>query len=183
MKKWHVSVFVAMFAIAASFGCKKILRKIFQGIDADVPVFSVVIPPLPYVLPTEASFGTFQQHFNLDSAVRANTGDVYGANDISSVKVKQITFNLSNSDEENNISNFESAHLTFSSNTKPDTVTIASIIFPDTATTSYTFTPTNSPELKPYLTGSILYYNAFGKLRRITNKALNMSIQVTLRVQ
>src|SRR3954470_10581355 len=117
MKKWYVSVFVAMFVIAASFGCKKILRKIFQGIDADVPVFSVVIPPLPYVLPTEASFGTFQQHFNLDSAVRANTGDVYGANDISSVKVKQITFNLSNSDDQNNISNFESAHLTFSSNT------------------------------------------------------------------
>lgn len=164
-------------------GCKKIIRKIFQGIDADVPVFTVTLPAVPYAPPIEIPLGTFSQKFNLDSSIRANTSDVYGANDISSVKVKQIVFNLANADEQNNISNFESARLTFSSNTKTDTVTIASITFPDAYAASYTYTPVNSPELKPYLTGSVLNYNAFGKIRRITTMKLEMSIQVTLRVE
>lgn len=183
MRKKYVSVIAAVIILVGLFSCKKIIRKIFQGIDADVPAFTVEIPPIPFVLPTEMSIGTLQQHFNLDSTVRANTDGVYGASDISSVKVKQIVFNLPDADTGNNIANFESARLTLSSNTKTDTVTIASINFPDTFATSYTYTPVNSPELKPYLSGTTLYYNAFGKLRRATTKTLKLSMQVTLRVE
>lgn len=183
MKKLFISAAIVIVVAAGSFSCKKIIRSIFQGVDADVPAFTVTVPALPYVFPNEVPFGTFSQNFNLDSAVKANTGGVYGANDISSVKVKRINFNLSNSDDLNNISNFESARLLFSSNTKSDTVTIASIVFPDTPSASYTYTPTNSPELKPYLTGSVLTYTAYGKLRKITTKSLGMTVLVTLRVQ
>lgn len=172
-----------MIIVAGLFSCKKIIRKIFQGIDADIPVFTVTFPPIPYAPPNELSIGSFSQQFNLDSTIRANTGDVYGADDVSSVKIKQIVFDVENADEQNNISNFESARLTFSSNTKTDTVTIASITFPDTYATTYTYTPANSPELMPYLSGSILTYNAFGKIRRITTMPLTMNIRVTLRVQ
>ena len=183
MKKVYFSVIALIIIISGLAGCKKIIRKIFQGIDADVPAFTVVLPPIPYAFPEEMSLGTFQQHFNLDSSIRANTGGVYGADDISSVKVKQIVFSLSNADQHNNISNFESTRLIFSSNTKSDTVTIASITFPDAYAETYTYTPVSSPELKPYLTGSILYYNAYGKLRRATTNPLKLNIQVTLRVE
>jgi hypothetical protein len=183
MKKFHVPVFVVIVIIIGSFACKKIIKKIFQGIDANVPEFVVVLPPIPYAPPFEVPLGTFRQEFNLDSTIRANTGDVYGAKDVSSVKVKQIVFNLSNADEQNNISNFESARLTFLSNIRADTLTIASIAFPDTYATSYTYTPVNSPELKPYLDGSVFYYNAYGKVRRITTRQMEMSVQVTLRVE
>lgn len=184
MRRPILSVLIVMAIIfAVSSGCKKIIRSLFQGIDAEVPRFSVTLPPILVAPPDERPFGSFSMHFNLDSTVRANTNNVYGANDVSSVKVKEMIFSLSNADSANNISNFESVRFTFSSNARTDTVTIASITFPDTYTENYTYTPENSPELKPYLQGTTLYYNAFGKLRRITTKILTLSLQVILRVQ
>lgn len=183
MRKLFIPVLIVALIIAVASGCKKIIRDIFQGIDADVPAFSVPIPAIPFAPPVELPLGSFSQQFNLDSTVRANTNNIYGAGDVSSVKVKQIVFTLSNPDTLNNISNFESARFTFSSNTKTDTITIASITFPDTYAATYTYTPVNSPELKPYLNGTILYYNAYGKLRRRTTKELTLNLLVTLRVQ
>jgi len=183
MRKIFLSVFIVSALFAGLFACKKIIRTLFQGIDADVPTFSLTLPAIPFAPPNEVPLGTYSQHFNLDSTVRANTNNVYGANDVSSVKVKQINFTISNPDSLNNISNFESVRFTFSSNTKADTVTIASIVFPDTYAAAYTYTPVNAPDLKPYLNGNVLYYNAYGKLRRITTKPLTLNLQVTLRVQ
>ena len=183
MRKIVVSVLTVAIVVAGLAGCKKIVRSLFQGIDADVPTFTVPLPPIPVVPPGEVALPSFTQHFNLDSTIRANTNNVYGAEDVSSVKVKQIVFNLTNADTLNNISNFESARVTLSSNAKTDTVTIASVTFPDTYATTYTYTPVNSPELKPYLVGSILYYNAYGRLRKITTKPLTLELKVTLRVQ
>lgn len=183
MRKNFISVLIITIIFAGLSACKKIIRDLFQGIDADVPAFSVPLPPIPFAPPNEISLGSFRQHFNLDSTVRANTNNVYGAGDVSSVKIKQIVFTLANPDTLNNISNFESARFTFSSNTKTDTVTVASVTFPDTYAATYTYTPVNSPELKPYLDGTILNYNAYGKLRRITTKVLTLNLQITLRVQ
>lgn len=183
MRKILISVLVITAIFAGLPACKKIIRTLFQGIDADVPAFSVTLPAIPFAPPNEVPLGSFSQHFNLDSTVKANTNGVYGSNDVSSVKVKQITFTLSDPDSLNNISNFESVRFTFSSNTKIDTVTVASITFPDTYAATYIYTPVNSPELKPYLNGTVLNYNAYGKLRRITTKPLTLNLQVTLRVQ
>ncbi len=183
MRKFLIPVCIVIVIITGISGCKKTIRDIFKGIDADVPAFSVKLPAIPFAPPVELPLGSFTQRFNLDSTVKANTGNVYGANDVSSVKVKQIVFTLTDTDTLNNISNFESVRFTFSSNTKTDTVTIASITFPDTYAATYSYMPANSPELKPYLDGSILNYNAFGKLRRITTKPLTLNLEVTLRVQ
>ncbi|WP_018612633.1 hypothetical protein [Segetibacter koreensis] len=183
MRKLSISALIVTILFCGLSGCKKIIRNLFEGIDADVPKFSVTLPAIPYAPPNEVSLGSLSQKFNLDSAVRANTNNVYGANDVSSVKVKEIVFSLANPDDQNNISNFESARFTFSSNTKTDTVTIASVKFPDTYSATYTYVPDNNPELKPYLNGSVLTYNAFGKIRRVTTKPVTMNLQVTLRVQ
>lgn len=182
MRKIFAAVIFMTVIIAAFSGCKKIIREIFQGIDADVPQFSVTLPVIPFVPPGEAAF-PISQHFNLDSTVRAQTGGVYGAGDVSSVKVKQMIFALSNADTLNNLSNFESVRITISSDTKTDTVSVASITFPDTYASTVTYTPVNSPNLKPYLNGSVLNYVVYGKLRRITTKQLNVVINVTLRVE
>jgi len=183
MKKLCAVVVFVTLMVASFSGCKKIIEKIFQGIDADVPAVAVTIPPIPVVFPFEVPLGSFPQQFNLDSTVKANTAGAFGADDVTSIKIKQIVFDLLNADSSNNISNFESARVTLSSNVNTDTVTIASITFPDIYASSYTYTPQNSPELKPYLNGSEMYFNVFGKIRKVTTKALNMSIKVTLRVQ
>ncbi len=178
-----VPALIVMMTVAGLTGCKKIIKKIFQGIDADVPVVSLTLPPILFVTPNEVHLRSFSQHFNLDSTVKANTGGAFGADDVSSIKVKQIVFDLSGADSLNNLSNFESARVTFSSNTDTNAVQIASIIFPDTYAVTYTYIPDNSPDLKPYLNGSNLTYNVYGKIRRITTKPLGLSIKVTLRVQ
>lgn len=182
MKKSVNFVLMIMVLVAVSVSCKKIIRNIFQGIDADIPEFSVTIIPIPIALPFEIPI-PLSQPFNLDSTVKANTGGVYGANDVTSVKVKQIVFNISDADSLNNLANFESVRVILSSDTKADTVTVASMNFPDKYASTATYTPVNSPELRPYLTGSQLNYIIFGKIRRATTKSLHFSIRVTLRVQ
>jgi hypothetical protein len=182
MKKLLVPVFIVMI-VTGIYSCKKIVKKIFQGIDADVPVVSVTLPTIPIVIPNEVPFPTIIQRFNLDSSVKANTGGAFGADDVSSIKIKQIAFDLTNADSLNNISNFESVRVTFLSNANTDPVTVASITFPDTYASTHTYTPDNSPELKPYLNGSELIYNVYGKIRKITTKPLGLNIKVTLRVQ
>ena len=183
MKKLFVPVLIAALIFAGLASCKKIIKKIFQGIDADVPVVSVTLPPIPIVLPVEVPFLPIAQRFDLDSTVRANTGGTFGAEDVSSIKIKQIVFDLSNADSLNNISNFESVRVTLKSNANPQTIEIAAITFPDTYAAAYTYKPDNSPELRPYLNGTELIYIVYGKLRKATTKSLGLSIKVTLRVQ
>lgn len=192
MKKLSVSVLLVIVIVAVITSCKKIINSVFSGVDVEVPevVFTVPAPPpLPpgFPVPTsEQSIGSLSQSFNLDSAVKAKTNGQFGAGDVTSVKVKQIIFNMSNADEQNNFSNFESARFTFASNASQNTpeIEVASLTFPQTNTPTVTYTaPENAPELRPYLNGSKLTYNVYGKLRRYTTKALSISVKVTMKVR
>ncbi len=188
MKK-IIGLVLLVTVIAAGFvGCKKIIKALFPGFDVDVPemVFTIPYVPVPAGTPViagEQSLVSFTQHFNLDSIVKANTNGKFTGNDVTSVKLKQMTFTLDNPDTANNFANFKSARFTFSSNTQADAAQIASFTFPDvyTPTVSYT-APDNTPELRGYLTGNQLTYHAYGELRRYTTKAITIRIDVTIRV-
>lgn len=181
MKKLIAVATVAVFMLTIITSCKKLISKIFNGFDADVPTIQFTLPPIPFAPPQEIPLGTFTQRFNLDSTIKANTDSTFGADDVSSIKIKKIIFSLSNADQNNNLANFESARFTFSSNTQTNPLEIASATFPDTYASSYTYTsPASAPELKPFLTGTELYYHAYGKARRPTSKSLKLVIQVTL---
>ncbi|GEO08582.1 hypothetical protein [Segetibacter aerophilus] len=192
MKKVAGSVLLLVLIISAITSCKKIINSVFPGVDVDVPevVFTVPAPPpLPpgFPVPTsEQAIGSLSQSFNLDSAVKAKTNGQFGAGDVTSVKIKQIIFNMSNADELNNFSNFESARFTFASNASQNTpeIEVASLTFPQTNTSVVTYTaPDNAPELRPYLNGTKLTYNVYGKLRRYTTKAISISVKVTMKVK
>lgn len=192
MKKVIGPVLLILIIACGVTGCKKIINAIFPGVDVDVPevVFTIPAPPpLPPGFPVpsgEQSLGSLSQSFNLDSAVKAKTNGQFGASDVTSVKIKQIVLNMSNTDEQNNLSNFESARFTFASNASQNTpeVEVASFTFPTTNTSTITYiAPDNAPELRPYLNGTKLTYNVYGKLRRYTNKALPISVKVTMKVK
>ncbi|HEX8357042.1 MAG TPA: hypothetical protein VF610_06515 [Segetibacter sp.] len=189
MKKL-IAPLVLVMVIAVSSGCKKIITNAFNGFDQDVPQIVLTIPatqpPIPGfpVPPNEVPVGSFKQSFNLDSTIKAKTGGAFGVGDVSSVKLKKMVFTLSNADAANNLANFESARLTFSSNTNATAVPLASFSFPDTYADSQIFTAdANTPELIGYLNGSELTYNVFGKLRRYTTKPLGLAVVVTLTVK
>lgn len=187
MKKF-IPVFVAALAVAGFGGCKKVIDAIFPGIEADVPAITVTIPALqPFpgapVPQGELRVGSYTQHFNLDSLVKAKTGGAFGAGDVTSVQLKQINFTVGNSDQQNNLSNFKSVRFTFSSSSRQDVADIGTINFPDSTITSYSWMPTNVPDLRPYLSGSELNYNVYGQLRRYTTRALNLTMNITLKAK
>lgn len=177
-----------LFAFAACIvmllsvtSCKKLISKIFQGFDAEVPTIQFTLPAISYVRPEEIPLITFPQRFNLDSTIKANTEGAFGAGDVNSIKVKKIDFSISDADQNNNLSNFESVRFTLSSDAETNPVEIASATFPDTFATNYVYTsPASAPELRTYLNGSELYYTVYGKARRTTNKTLPLTIKVTL---
>lgn len=182
MKKIFVSFASVLILLGVFSSCKKIVSAVFQGTDVNVPEVQVTVPIIPFVAPGEVSLGSYTYRFNLDSAVKANTGGVFGADVVSSIKVKQIKITITNADQLNNLANFESARVTLESNNNTNPVELFSTIFPDTYTPVYIATPTNGPELLSYLKGSEIVYRMYGKNRRITTKPLNMIISVIIRV-
>lgn len=154
---------------------------IFEGTDVDAPALTISIPAVITLSPDEMTLGTYTQSINLDSMVKSKTSGIFGANVVSSVKVKQVTITLTNADQFNNISNFKSARVTLQSNSNNTPVQLFLVSFDDTYATTYTFTSNDSPELLPYLKGSAISYTLYGRIRRITNKPLEMLVNVTLR--
>lgn len=180
MKKSILFLFTMTVLFAGFSSCKKILA-VFAGTDVTVPDFTVTVPPIIYITSTEMPIGSYTFNFNLDSSVRASTAGVFGANAVNSIKIKRIKIDITNADSLNNISNFESARVTLQSNSNNNPVELFAVSFPDTFDSTYTYTPTNSPELLSYAKGSSITYNIFGKMRRRTAKPLTLVLGVTLR--
>ena len=181
MKKLFIPVTAIIILFAGVSSCKKIVSTFFNGTDVTIPPVSVTVQTILAVSATEQSFGSYSQQINLDSIVRANTAGVFGANAVSTIKIKQVTISLSNADALNNLSNFESARVTLNSNSNPATADLFTVTFPDQNTTTFTFAPSTSTELLPYLKGNSITYTVYGKNRRITSKPLQMQVSVILR--
>ncbi len=183
MKKIIISFILALAVFINLSSCKKIIGQIFPGLDVNVPEIQLTLPAIPIVPPNEMSLGAYAVRFNLDSIIKANTNNIFDIGVVSSVKVKDITVSLSNADNLNNLSNFEFARVTLSSNTRTNPVNVATLNFPDSNLSSITIPQTDSPELLDHLKGTEITYNLFGKLRRRTIKPLNMVVLVTVRVK
>ena len=181
MKK-IIPVFLLLGLLVVVVSCKKIIKALFPGFDIELSTITLTLPAIPFAPPSEVHIATFNQHFNLDSIVKAQTGGKFGTADVGSIKVKEIIFTLSNPDQQNNLANFESARFTLSSSSNSQPAEIAAIHFPDQYAETYTFTADPStPDLISYLQGTELTYDVYGKLRRITTKPLTITLKVTVR--
>ncbi len=162
-------------------GCKDIREKLMPAFTVNLPAITLYVPALRFVANEEIPVGALRVPVNLDSAVRANTGDAFGAGAISSIKIKKVVLEVFNADEKNNLSSFESGRMKLYNDTA--SVDIIAISFPSAYSDSMTVIPQESPELKPYLTGSYLNYNLLWKNRRTTTKQLKLSLRITLSVR
>lgn len=192
MKKLVLPVLVATFVICAFASCKKTVKAIFPGAETDLPevvqtmpaIDSIRItgyPAIPVPLHTPYSLPIIIQHFNLDSIVKVNTGNNFGAADITSVKVKSFKLKIVQyGDSANNLANFESASFNFSSNTKSDPIKVATVNFVDAFSLEKVISGDGTPELRPYLDGTELYYAISASLRRHTKKSIKISIIATV---
>lgn len=182
MKKFLITCCIAAITLS-SLSCKKALESLFPGLDVQVPDMQVTIPAIPILPANEIAIGSFTMHFNLDSAIKANTGNVFSINSVSSMKLKEMTVSVSNGDINNNLSNFESGRITLSSNANSAEAPLASFLFPTTETYTYSANTDNSPDILSYYQGTEITYKLFGKLRKITTNSLNLTIKSTIRVK
>lgn len=161
--------------------CKKVLAAVFGGTDVTVPEFQMIVPQIYLVPPGEIPMGSYSFHLNLDSAVKAGTGGIFGANVVNSIKIKQITIKIINPDAYDNLANIDSARVTLQSSSNNNPVQLFNIGFPNTYADTYDYSTTSSLELLSYAKGSTITYNVFGKMRTVTNKPLGLTVDVILR--
>ncbi len=181
MKKLLIPVAAIVLAVAGLSACKKIVSTIFKGTDITIPPTTVTVPAVLIVSPVEQSLGSFTQEINIDSIIRANTAGLFGVNAVSTIKIKQVTVNVLNADASNNLSSFETVRVNLSSNSNSNRVELFNVTIPEQATNTYSFTPSSTPELLPYLKGTTLSYAVSGNNRRTTSKPLHMEVRVVLR--
>jgi hypothetical protein len=182
MKKLLITFFISLIIVIQYSSCKKIVEAIFSGLDVNIPTFQVTIPTIIGISPNEIALNTVSHQFNLDSIIKANTGGAFSIKNVKAVKIKEVTITLTNADQLNNLSNFESTRLTIQSNSNGTPTELFAINFPDTFASSVTINPTNTPDILSYLNGSTITYTIYGKNRKVTTKPLNMAVSVKVRV-
>ena len=179
MKKLHYVVSVLF--LTPFISCNKIIEAVYPGEDMTLEELTVEVPPVPVADSTlEIPVGTFTTYVNTDSTIRANTGGVFGINSVSSVKVKEVTMQVKNADDANNLSAFKSFRIAISSNTDANPLDIVDIEIPATVVASYSSTPLNSPDITPYLHGTWITYTVYCSIRHTTTKTLNLSTTIVV---
>ena len=181
MKKFSITLSVAVLVLL-SVSCTKTILSLFPGFDIKVPDMQVTIPAIPVVPTQEVDLGSFSMHFNLDSTIKANTGNVFSIGSVGSMKISQVLVTLANGNTLNNLSNFESVRILISSSYNATETEMVNLNFPTTEAYTYTSSPTNAPDILSYYYGTEIRYRILGKLRKPTTTSLNLTMGVTVRV-
>ena len=147
--------------------CKKLISKLFPSFDTTVSNIEIAVPPIPFSN-ISGSVGLQTIYYNLDSTIKANTGGVFGASDVTSITLKSIIITLQNGDPGNNFANFESLGVDLSSNSNGTPVTIATATIPDATSYNLSMDVSSNTNILSYFQGNQITYDVFGRVRRAT---------------
>jgi hypothetical protein len=161
--------------------CNEIKQKLLPAFNVNIPDINLTVPPLSIVTDKEIPVGALKTHINMDSTIKANTANTFGADAVHFVKIKKMVIKALNADEGTNLSNFETARMRIYADTASTDIT--TINFPETYSDSITVTPANTPDISTYLRGSDLSYNLFWKNRKPTKKYLKLNVKISISVQ
>ncbi len=180
MKKFipALSLFVLLTVFTTS--CEKAKSLVFPKFEAAAGDVVLNLPVISNTT-TEASVGSVDLHFNLDSLIKAHTAGEFSVSHAKSVTVKNVVLEVLNGDAESNISNFETVKVSLSSNTNTTPVTLVSANLMDVNQPQVI--NGNGTELKEYLKDHMFTYNVAGKLRRPTRKSLQLQVSLILSVK
>lgn len=182
MKNTFLSLSLAGAALLGLSSCEKINEALDQ--EFTIKVLEVPVQLEPQSTLEEKKLGELTVNFNLDSAIRANTDNRLGVDDIDSVTVEEITVALTNADAANNMRNFESARVQIITPSDPTPQVIAQENNPDGADvqTSMSLDPQQVNDLRDQLQQSNVKYEVWGKARRTTSNTLNGILTVKFKV-
>lgn len=185
MKRKHLS---AIAIIAITFGifstlqsCTKLAKLLNFSLGMQTETVNVTIPVTSGTNGT-VTVGPTTNSFNVDSFIKAQTGNQLGAANVSSVKLASVIFTLNNANSLNNFQNFESCSATFSSNTNSTPFTVSIADNPDVYSNTLSLPVDSTTELKSYI-GNEFNYTVSGKLRRGTTIPLDCTVTFTFNLK
>ena len=176
-----VLVLALCLGVFAIQSCTKIATLVSFNLSMQTESVNITIPAMSDTSGV-FSVGPISTSYNVDSFVRAQTGNQFGAANITSVKLSSVTLTLSNATNTNNFRNFESVYTAFYSNTNTTPYVLS---YNDTSTdfsSSISMPVDTSAELKTYL-GNQFTYDVTGKLRQATTMPLDCTITFTFGVK
>jgi hypothetical protein len=176
-----IAAVAALGAVFAMQSCGKIASKLHYDLPLQTGSVEVTIPPTSDTT-NQLLVGSGVNHYNIDSFIKANTGNVLGINNITSVKVTSVTLTLTaNASTTNNFANFKSAYASFFTDTKTTPYEVSIPNNPDTYADMLSLPVTND-ELKDYLKGSTYNYTVGGKLRRPITDSVKCKVEFKFNV-
>jgi hypothetical protein len=187
MKRFLLITLSACAAIGIS-SCSKTLSLLNKTFTFQLPAQNFSIPPVPDSVALVSGYmpaisGAFT--YNLDSCIKANTGNALGVNNIGSFKITSCVITLNNPDSVNNLSAFQSLNLAFTSTAVSGTYSLG-FDQPNVYAATMTLAPADtSADMKNYLQGSNFNYSIKGQMRKGTTDTMqcNAVFNVTVRVQ
>lgn len=183
MKPRHLLLpaMAAFLAISIS-SCEQLKSKLFQSFIAKTLDVDFTIP-IVNTTAMRSDMGSVTNFVNLDSIIKAETGNAFSINDIKSVTVESCELNLLNPDQNNNFANFEEGWVSLHSDVNTTPIEINTGMNPDVYSTKWILPEIAGVELKGYLTGKMINYVFAAKARRVTTKDLNCRLTVQFRVE
>jgi hypothetical protein len=180
MKNIFLHLSVIAFISVSIISCDKIKSKLLDAFTADGANFTFSLPPVS-TTDSMMSLGTQTIYFDLDSTIKAVTSNNFSLSSINSVTPNAITLKIQNPDSANNFANFQTGTLSFTSNTNttPYNFSFSNLnVYAD----SISIPLDTNTNLKSYMEGKNFGYTLIGKLRKITNKQLNVKANVKFKV-
>jgi hypothetical protein len=185
MKKYRSLIAVAGIAatcigLSTLQSCDKVANLLQYSLDLQTASAEVVLPPSTDTVGSAS--GSQVVYYNVDSFIRANTGNALGIDNIESVKIESCTLTLLNPTTANNFANFRSAtgSVYSNSNTTPYSMSITNN--PDVYATTMSLPVDTTVNLKSYLTGNQLTYSAGGSLRRATTDSVHVKVDFKFKI-
>ena len=171
------------FAVAAVVlcltACEKIEQALFKPFESPLN-FEVTIPVITSTA-AEQNMGATQVRYNLDSVIRKHTENVFGADIVGAMYINQIGVQLLDNNAGNNLSNFDYVKLSVSAGGTP--AVLGPYTIPAGASSSASFAVSNSPNIKPFFSGSTVTFTMNGKANKATTQTLRARISATIRFE
>jgi hypothetical protein len=195
MKKALLSLSLLAAVAVGSFSfqsCNKIKDEIAKQIDP----FNFTHQNINFTVPeitstmTYTSSGIDTADIDLDQIIKENAGSSFGVNNIQSLVIDKITLTITNPDEHNNLTNFDSVQVYVNSdqgiqNGKNDIYAYAWVTDGAYDPNNQTLTITGDPNLQmmDYLKGNKVYYWFRARARRTTDKELMINMKIDYKVK
>jgi len=180
LKVLMVSAFFGCFVLSLQ-SCTKIASLLNFNLSMQTESVNFTIP---VVTDTSGTFtiGPNTNSYNVDSFIRANTGNQLGEANITSVKLSSVSLVLNNATATSNFQDFQSCSAAFFSNTNTTPYQLSIPDNPDVYASVLSIPIDSSVELKTYL-GNQFTYSFTGKLRRPTTVPLSCTVTFTFSVK